>query len=64
MYFILYADLLYCEKSRGLNQDLWKPVVKYLKLLTVRRGLGVAQWIGYMLQTTEVCICYCANKQY
>lgn len=49
MYFILYANLLYCEKIRGLNQDLGKPVVKYLKLLTVRCGIGVAQWIGYML---------------
>lgn len=24
-----------CKLLQGLNQDLWKPVVKYLKLLTV-----------------------------
>lgn len=49
MYFILYANLLYCEKIRDLIQDLWKLVVKCLKLLTVRCEVGIAQWVGWTM---------------
>lgn len=32
----MYLLLRECENTKGLNQGLWKSVVKYFKLLTIR----------------------------